>query len=116
MPSPLNNVSPICRTELSIFTSLKTIAEILHYFPQFIRHSPSVAAIADTHVCIHREKSSTDGRLFDVVANQVEGIERRKELARMASGDMVMDEAQVFAEALLRDASLTKFNTSKLKP
>ena len=77
-----------------------------------ITHSPSLAAIADTHICVHRGKSDTNGRMFDVVANRVEGVERRKELARMASGDMVMDEAEVFAEALLRDATSIKTQTT----
>ena len=81
-----------------------------------ITHSPSLAAIADTHICVHRGNSDTNGRMFDVVANQVEGTERRKELARMASGDMVMDEAEVFAEALLRDAASIKTRTTELSP
>jgi DNA repair ATPase RecN len=33
-------------------------------------------------------------------------VSRRKEVARMASGDMSTEEAEVFAEALIRD--LTK--------
>lgn len=73
-----------------------------------ITHSPSLAAIADTHICVHRGKSDRNGNFFDVVANRVEGLERRKELGRMASGDMVVDEAEVFADALLRDASSMK--------
>ncbi len=77
-----------------------------------ITHSPSVAAIADTHICVHRGKSDANGRMFDVVANRVDGVERRKELARMASGDMVVEEAEVFAEALLRDASSIKTRTA----
>lgn len=77
-----------------------------------ITHSPSLAAIADTHICVHRGKSDSNGRMFDVVANRVDGVERRKELARMASGDMVMEEAEVFAEALLRDATSIKTRTA----
>ncbi len=77
-----------------------------------ITHSPSLAAIADTHICVHRGKSDANGRMFDVVANRVDGVERRKELARMASGDMVMEEAEVFAEALLRDATSIKTRTA----
>lgn len=80
-----------------------------------ITHSPSLAAIADTHICVHRGKSDQNGRIFDVVANRVEGVERRKELARMAAGDMVVDEATVFAEALLRDASSFKSRTTELQ-
>jgi len=80
-----------------------------------ITHSPSLAAIADTHICVYRGKSDQNGRIFDVVANRVEGVERRKELARMAAGDMVVDEATVFAEALLRDASSFKTRTTELQ-
>jgi len=81
-----------------------------------ITHSPSLAAIADTHICVHRGKSDSNGRMFDVVAGRVDGVERRKELARMASGDMVVNEAEVFAEALLRDASSIKTKSQNLKP
>ena len=70
-----------------------------------ITHSPSLAAIANTHICVRKGKSDKHGRLF-IKASRVEGIERRKELARMASGDMAVEEAEVFAEALLRDASI----------
>ena len=70
-----------------------------------ITHSPSLAAIANTHICVRKGKSDKHGRL-SIKASRVEGIERRKELARMASGDMAVEEAEVFAEALLRDASI----------
>ena len=80
-----------------------------------ITHSPSLAAIADTHICVHRGKSDKNGRLFDIVATRVKGVERRKELARMDSGDMVVDEAEAFAEALLRDASTIKARARKLQ-
>jgi len=81
-----------------------------------ITHSPSLAAIADTHICVHRGKADDNGRLFDIVAKPIYGVERRKELARMASGDMVADEAEVFAEALLRDASSIKGRSQKSQP
>jgi DNA repair ATPase RecN len=81
-----------------------------------ITHSPSLAAIADTHICVHRGKSDSNGRMFDVVAGRVDGVERRKELARMASGDTVVNEAEVFAEALLRDASSIRNKSQDLKP
>jgi DNA repair ATPase RecN len=54
--------------------------------------------------------------MFDVVAGRVDGVERRKELARMASGDTVVNEAEVFAEALLRDASSIRNKSQDLKP
>merc|ERR1712238_416422 len=68
-----------------------------------ITHSPSLAAIATTHISIRKGKPDKHGGL-SIKANRVEGIERRKELARMASGGMAVEEAEVFAEALLRDA------------
>jgi len=68
-----------------------------------ITHSPSLAAIATTHISIRKGKPDKHGGL-SIKANRVEGIARRKELARMASGDMAVEEAEVFAEALLRDA------------
>jgi DNA repair protein RecN (Recombination protein N) len=69
-----------------------------------ITHSPSVAAIADLHVCVQKQPTGEDGRIVASV-DLVEGLNRRKELARMASGDVVTKEAEVFAEALIRDAS-----------
>lgn len=96
-----------------------------------ITHSASLAAIANTHIRIQRGPSSvspttsmmsttssssshqssgsgTGGRRRPVslmTVDVVTGDERRREVARMASGDMAVEEAEVFAEALLRDAS-----------
>jgi DNA repair ATPase RecN len=70
-----------------------------------ITHSPSVAAMADLHICIQRHAPSADGRIV-ASANLVEGSSRRKELARMAAGDMAPEEAEVFVEALIRDVRL----------
>lgn len=72
-----------------------------------ITHSPSVAAIADLHVCIQKQPPSEDGRSV-ASATLVEGLSRRKELARMAAGDMATEEALLFAEALIRDATAGK--------
>ncbi|KAL3945848.1 MAG: hypothetical protein SGBAC_000120 [Bacillariaceae sp.] len=69
-----------------------------------ITHSPSVAAIANKHVCIHKEVLSADNGSV-ASATVVTGLERRKELARMAAGDMATEEAEIFAEALIRDVS-----------
>eukprot|EP00980_Cylindrotheca_fusiformis_P020698 scaffold7738_cov133-Cylindrotheca_fusiformis.AAC.7 len=69
-----------------------------------ITHSPSVAAIADLHICIHKEAPAEDGSII-ASATRVEGASRRKELARMASGDMATEEAEIFAEALIRDVT-----------
>jgi DNA repair ATPase RecN len=66
-----------------------------------ITHSASVAATADMHICV--QKLGSNGQTV-VSANAVEGLARLKELARMASGDMAMEEAEAFAEALIRDA------------
>lgn len=77
-----------------------------------ITHSPSVAAIADLHICINKKPPVENGRVI-ASATHVEGSTRRKELARMASGDMATEEAEIFAEALIRDVVAKK---SKLKP
>jgi DNA repair protein RecN (Recombination protein N) len=72
-----------------------------------ITHSPSVAAIADMHILIQRQILRENGkqRQMPVRATVIDGAERRKELARMASGDLAPDEAETFAEALLRDGA-----------
>ena len=68
-----------------------------------ITHSPSVAAIADMHILIQR-LDGKEGKT-PVRASVIHGTERRKELARMASGDLAPDEAETFANALLRDGA-----------
>jgi DNA repair protein RecN (Recombination protein N) len=69
-----------------------------------ITHSPSVAAVADMHILIQRHRNGNEGRV-PVSASIINGVERRKELARMASGDLAPDEAETFADALLRDGA-----------
>ena len=69
-----------------------------------ITHSASVAAIADRHIVI--ERGTTNGNSPTVCASVVAGSERRKEIARMASGDLAVGEAETFADALIRDALL----------
>eukprot|EP00986_Skeletonema_menzelii_P007312 scaffold2849_cov150-Skeletonema_menzelii.AAC.9 len=70
-----------------------------------ITHSASVAAIADRHIVI--ERGSTSGSTSPAVrASVVNGSSRRKEIARMASGDLAVGEAEMFADALIRDALL----------
>ena len=69
-----------------------------------ITHSASVAASADTHIVI--QKSNNVHGLGGATPVQVRVVcddERRKELARMASGDLAAEEAQIFADALLRE-------------
>mmetsp|Transcript_22258 Transcript_22258/g.32746 ORF Transcript_22258/g.32746 Transcript_22258/m.32746 type:complete len:442 (+) Transcript_22258:3-1328(+) len=78
-----------------------------------ITHSPSVAAIADRHIVIQREaKTGVERRghkeYVQILAATVDGLDRRRELARMASGDLASNEAEIFAEALIRDGSLHK--------
>ncbi len=70
-----------------------------------ITHSPSVAATADVHICVQKE--GNNGQIM-ISAGPVVGSARLKELARMASGDMAMEEAEAFAEALIRDATLSR--------
>jgi DNA repair protein RecN (Recombination protein N) len=68
-----------------------------------ITHSPSIAAVADAHVVMHKSTEQSDrGRSF-VRATIIDDAGRRKELARMASGDLCAEEAEKFAEALIRD-------------
>ena len=71
-----------------------------------ITHSPSLAAIADRHILIQRRsmRHGLEGKV-KVEASMIDGVERRKELARMASGDLATDEAETFADALLRDGN-----------
>jgi DNA repair ATPase RecN len=71
-----------------------------------ITHSPSVAAIADMHILVQRQNSSNGKRgHVPVRATVIDGAQRRKELARTASGDLAPDEAEIFADALLRDGA-----------
>lgn len=66
-----------------------------------VTHSAQIAAFADTHLKI--EKSVRDGRTFTEIAAL--GYEERKhELARIVSGDMVSDAALLNAEEMLTHA------------
>lgn len=71
-----------------------------------ITHSPTVAAIADLHLVVQKQPArEQDGqRCIPVTAKLVNGALRRKELARMAAGDVAQEEAEMFADALLRDS------------
>jgi DNA repair ATPase RecN len=66
-----------------------------------ITHSPSVAAVAETHLVVQKH-STTNYQKVLVTVKKVDGDLRKKELARMASGDLATDEAEHFASALLR--------------
>jgi DNA repair protein RecN (Recombination protein N) len=68
-----------------------------------ITHSPAVAAVADVHVVVEAQLDGANTMTRTV--KTVEGIDRRMELARMASGDLASAEAQSFAEALLRNGN-----------
>jgi len=82
-----------------------------------ITHSPSIAAIADRHVMVQKilvgdtnklplqgnNDGHNGGGNVEVSVQCVDGIARRKELARMASGDLAPEAAELFADALLRD-------------
>jgi DNA repair ATPase RecN len=84
-----------------------------------ITHSPSVAAVADLHIVIQKataatseistsnadDKTTTRSSSNWVRVAVVEGADRRTELARMASGDLVVPEAEIFADALMRDGA-----------
>jgi DNA repair ATPase RecN len=58
------------------------------------------------HILVQRQNygNGTTGRV-PIRATVISGAERRRELARMASGDLAPDEAEVFAGALLRDGA-----------
>eukprot|EP00550_Attheya_septentrionalis_P005935 CAMPEP_0198290640 /NCGR_PEP_ID=MMETSP1449-20131203/8430_1 /TAXON_ID=420275 /ORGANISM="Attheya septentrionalis, Strain CCMP2084" /LENGTH=807 /DNA_ID=CAMNT_0043989167 /DNA_START=219 /DNA_END=2642 /DNA_ORIENTATION=- len=73
-----------------------------------ITHSPSVAAIADRHIVIQKCRSQEEDGLMvvPVFVSTVDGSSRRRELARMASGDLASTEAEIFADALIRDGLL----------
>jgi DNA repair ATPase RecN len=70
-----------------------------------ITHSPSVAAVADMHVVIQKAagNNAPPKGSVSINASVVDGPDRLKELARMASGDLAAEEAEVFADALIRD-------------
>ncbi|KAL7518682.1 hypothetical protein ACHAWX_003493 [Stephanocyclus meneghinianus] len=76
-----------------------------------ITHSASLAAIADRHIVVERDARSERESSSIVRAFPVDGSSRRKEIARMSSGNLAMGEAEAFADALIRDALLQR-NTS----
>lgn len=73
-----------------------------------ITHSASLAAIADRHIVVERGMSSKSSSTLPIRTYAVDGSSRRKEIARMASGDLASGEAETFADALIRDALLQK--------
>jgi DNA repair protein RecN (Recombination protein N) len=69
-----------------------------------ITHSPSVAAVADTHIVVQKHPSTDSQQAqVPVSVNKLDEDQRRQELARMASGDLAPEEALKLADALLRD-------------
>lgn len=76
-----------------------------------ITHSASLAAIADRHIVIERGISN-ESKSLPIRTYAADGSERRKEIARMASGDLATGEAETFADALIRDALLQKESLS----
>eukprot|EP00581_Thalassiosira_minuscula_P005651 CAMPEP_0183740896 /NCGR_PEP_ID=MMETSP0737-20130205/60760_1 /TAXON_ID=385413 /ORGANISM="Thalassiosira miniscula, Strain CCMP1093" /LENGTH=808 /DNA_ID=CAMNT_0025976067 /DNA_START=36 /DNA_END=2462 /DNA_ORIENTATION=- len=68
-----------------------------------ITHSASLAAIAERHIVVERGVNSGSSSL-PIRTYIVDGPSRRKEIARMASGDLASGEAETFADALIRDA------------
>ena len=77
-----------------------------------ITHSPAVAASADAHIVVQRMLSG-DRTLIKVESKSI--AERRQELARMASGDIAAEEAEVFAEALIRNGVERRKKQQKLE-
>lgn len=72
-----------------------------------ITHSASLAAIADRHIVVERGVNSLS-RSLPIRTYVVDGPSRRKEIARMTSGDLASIEAETFADALMRDALLQR--------
>ncbi|KAL3807668.1 hypothetical protein ACHAXA_000314 [Cyclostephanos tholiformis] len=72
-----------------------------------ITHSASLAAIADRHIVVER-CLNTESRSVPIRTYVVDGTSRRKEIARMASGDLASGEAEQFADALIREATLQR--------
>lgn len=65
-----------------------------------ITHAASLAAKADQHIVVERW---SDGELGPATrAYPVEGHDRRREVARMAAGNLVPNEAEKFADALIK--------------
>jgi DNA repair ATPase RecN len=95
----------------------KMLHEQTNYFERFgkrrkrrgqvicITHSASLAALADHHLVVHKVKESRAGLndMIEVIVENVEGEQRTKELARMASGDVATNEAELLAEALIQN-------------
>eukprot|EP00566_Odontella_aurita_P004621 CAMPEP_0113586572 /NCGR_PEP_ID=MMETSP0015_2-20120614/34371_1 /TAXON_ID=2838 /ORGANISM="Odontella" /LENGTH=763 /DNA_ID=CAMNT_0000492023 /DNA_START=259 /DNA_END=2550 /DNA_ORIENTATION=- /assembly_acc=CAM_ASM_000160 len=74
-----------------------------------ITHSPSVAAIADRHIMIQIEPAQlAKENRQTVTVSTINGAARRKELARMAAGDLAPEEAEKLADALLRVGMLER--------
>jgi len=76
-----------------------------------ITHSASLAAIADRHIVVERGLNRR-WNFLPIRTYVVDGSSRRKEIARMTSGDLASGEAETFADALIRDALLHKEMTS----
>ena len=68
-----------------------------------ITHSATLAAIADHHIVVERGPVGSCSQL-PVQIHAVNGSSRRKEIARMTSGDLAPGAAETFASALLKDA------------
>jgi DNA repair protein RecN (Recombination protein N) len=65
-----------------------------------VTHAPQVAAQADAHFLISKEKVEKGRRVVTRVA-PIEGKARREEIARMLAGATVSDEARAAAERLM---------------
>ena len=72
-----------------------------------ITHSASLAAIADRHIVVERGMSSGSTSL-SIRTYVADRFTRRKEIARMASGDLASGAAETFPDVLIRDALLQR--------
>ena len=69
-----------------------------------------MAVIADQHIVIERISNLDEGESssFTATSESLDGQDRNREIAQMTSGDLALGEAEAFADALIRDATLQK--------
>ena len=75
-----------------------------------ITHNPAVAAIADHHIMVQRlisfdDDDDTETLGTPVSVKSLACSDRTQELARMAAGNLALEEAEAFASALIRDGA-----------
>lgn len=71
-----------------------------------VTHAPQVAARAAQHFVVFKQEAGSDGETarMETGIAQLEGMERREEIARMLAGATITDEARAAAERLIGQA------------